>query len=91
METYYFWLVFCVIIASIVLIDANVADAIVLTFRWLNIKWMRLKWWVVDNPEQPWANYLIWRRAMKIAKELQNEIEMGRGPDTPNDNSKTSE
>jgi hypothetical protein len=31
------------------------------------------KWWLLNNPRNPVVKYLMWRRYMKLAKELMDE------------------
>ena len=35
----------------------------------------KVKWWILHNPANPIVKYLMWRRAYKLAKELQEELE----------------
>ncbi len=39
------------------------------------VQYEKVKWWTLHNPANPVVKYLMWRRAMKIAKELQKEFE----------------
>jgi hypothetical protein len=54
--------------------DANVAYAIVLILRIVKIRYERLKWWVLNNPGNPFIKYLIWRRSLRTAKQLEKEF-----------------
>jgi hypothetical protein len=38
------------------------------------VQYEKVKWWALHNPANPLIKYLIWRRSMKIAKELQKEF-----------------
>ena len=38
------------------------------------VQYEKVKWWAVHNPANPIIKYLIWRRSMKIAKELMEEL-----------------
>jgi len=38
------------------------------------VQYEKVKWWALHNPANPLIKYLIWRRSMKIAKELQKEL-----------------
>jgi hypothetical protein len=38
------------------------------------LQYEKTKWWILHNPSNPIVKYLMWRRAMKLAKELEEEI-----------------
>jgi hypothetical protein len=39
----------------------------------LRVEYEKMKWWILYNPKNPIVKYLMWRRSMKLAKELMNE------------------
>jgi hypothetical protein len=39
------------------------------------LNYEKQKWWLLNNPRNPIVKYLMWRRAYKLAKELQRELE----------------
>jgi hypothetical protein len=70
--TYTYLLIFgC--IAYFIVIDESIANAVVLTTEIVKIRLLMLRWWLVNNPKTPWARYSIYRRSMKLAKELMKE------------------
>lgn len=91
MTTYYFWFFLFAIVAYLAATDTSVARLIDLIFRLWQFQFEKTKWWLIHNPRNPIVKYLMWRRAWKLAKELQNEIEMERQSRSSNDNSKTAE
>jgi hypothetical protein len=74
MTSYYIWVLIFGPILYLALVDANVAYALVLILRIVKIRYERTKWWVFNNPQMPWAKYLIWRRSLRIAKVLEKEF-----------------
>jgi len=38
------------------------------------VQYEKTKWWIAHNPANPIIKYLMWRRSMKIAKELMEEL-----------------
>ena len=38
------------------------------------VQYEKTKWWILHNPANPVVKYLMWRKAMKMAKELEEEI-----------------
>jgi hypothetical protein len=41
----------------------------------VRVQYEKTKWWVLYNPANPIVKYLMWRRSMKLAKELVDELE----------------
>ena len=74
MTSYYAWFLIFALILYLVLMDANVSYAFLLTFRILKIRYVRTKWWILNNPRNPIVKYFIWRNSLKIAKELEKEF-----------------
>jgi len=68
----YFIIFFC--LAYLIITDQSVARGFYLLTQLAKIQFERLKWWIVYNPANPIVKYMIWRRAMKLAKELQDEL-----------------
>ena len=59
----------------IIVTDANVAQAFVYITRYFRNKFDGKLWWLMNNPKNPIVKYLIWRRSMKMAKELKQKID----------------
>jgi hypothetical protein len=76
MTTYYFWFFLFAIIVYFAATDASIARAVDLLFKLGQFQYEKTKWWLLHNPRNPIVKYMIWRRSWKLAKELQNEIEM---------------
>jgi hypothetical protein len=38
------------------------------------VQYEKVKWWVQNSPANPIVRYFIWRRSMKMAKELMEEL-----------------
>lgn len=58
----------------LILVDKSIAVFFVLTSKFLRIQYERTKWIILNNPDNPINRYLILRRSMKMAKELQKEL-----------------
>lgn len=89
--SYYFWFFVFAIIAYFIITDNSVAILANLITKLVGIWFERMKWMLLNDPRNPIVKYLIWRRAMKLAKEIQNEIEMERRSKESNDNRTTVE
>jgi len=68
----YFIIFFC--IAYLIITDQSVARASYLLTQLARVQYEKTKWWILHNPANPIVKYLMWRRAMKLAKEIENEL-----------------
>ena len=75
METYYIWFVVFAIVGYVIVSDKNVPDAIVYVFDIIKNNFIKQIWWLKNNPRNPIVKYLMWRRSMKMAKDLMKELE----------------
>ena len=87
---YVYFLIFACL-AYLIVTDQSVAKLFVLLTGLLKFQYQKYRWIIIHHPKTPWAKYVIWRRSWKLAKELQNEIEMERQSRESNDNSKIVE
>lgn len=75
MDYYYICLfIFCVL-AYFIVTDESVAKAFYFVMSILKQKYEIMKWWILHNPRNPVVKYFMWRRSMKLAKELQREFD----------------
>jgi hypothetical protein len=68
----YFIIFFC--IAYLIITDQSVARGFYLLTQIVRVQYEKTKWWILHNPRNPIVKYIMWRRAMKLAKELEKEI-----------------
>jgi hypothetical protein len=68
----YFIIFFC--IGYLIVTDASVARLFVLLTGLARVQYQRIKWWVLYNPSNPIVKWLMWRNALRIAKELEKEF-----------------
>lgn len=73
--SYYLWFVVFAFVAYLVITDNSVASAFFYVTKLIKLNFDKQKWWILNNPRNPIVKYLMWRRAYKLAKELQKEIE----------------
>jgi hypothetical protein len=38
------------------------------------VQYEKTKWWILHNPANPIVKYFMWKRAIKLAEELQKEL-----------------
>jgi len=69
----YFIIFFC--IAYLIVTDSSVARGFYMLTQLARVEYEKVKWWIMHNPANPIVKYLMWRRAYKLAKELQQELE----------------
>jgi hypothetical protein len=70
----YFWLGIFLIIGYFVVTDKSLAIFLVLTQKRIEIEYQKLKWWLMNNPNNPIVKYMMWRRSIKLAKEMWREL-----------------
>ena len=70
----YFIIFFC--IAYLIITDQSVAKGFYMLSQIARIQYEKTKWWILHNPANPIVKYLMWKRAMKLAKELQDELKI---------------
>ena len=75
MESYYFLIFIFAIISYIIISDRNVLDAFVYIFDIVKNRIIREIWWIKNNPSNPIVKYLMWRKSLKLAKELQKKFD----------------
>ncbi len=69
----YFIIFFC--IGYLIVTDQSVARAFYMMCQLIKFQYEKIKWWTLHNPANPIVKYLMWRRAYKLAREIQNELE----------------
>ena len=74
MSYYISFLIFAVV-AYLIVTDDSVAAAFYFVMKLIRVEYEKRKWWLLNNPRNPIVKYLMWRRALKLAKEIENEIQ----------------
>ncbi len=72
--TYYAWFIVFAVVAYFIVTDDSIAAAFYYMIRLIKVNYEKQKWWLLNNPRNPIVKYLMWRRAYKLAKELQDEL-----------------
>ena len=62
------------VVAYIIVTDERVAAAFLYGIKLANTEIKRHWWWLTNNPRNPVVKYLIYRRSLRLAKELMAEI-----------------
>ena len=62
------------VVTYFIVTDENVAALFYYQFESANTYIRKKWWWVTNNPKNPVVKYLIYRRSLRIAKELMVEI-----------------
>lgn len=68
----YFIIFFC--IAYLIVTDQSVARAFYMLTQLARVEYEKTKWWILHNPANPIVKYFMWKKAIKLAKELQKEL-----------------
>jgi hypothetical protein len=74
MTAYYFWFGIFIFIFYLVATDDSVAYAVTLVSKIVRFQYEKQKWWLLHNPTNPIVKWLMWRNALRMAKELEKEF-----------------
>jgi len=74
MSSYYFWIIIFGISCYLIATDESVAYAVVLVSKIMKFQYEKTKWWILHNPANPVVKWFMWRRALRLAKELEKEF-----------------
>jgi len=74
MTSYYFWFGIFMFVGYLIATDESVAYAVVLVSKIVKFQYEKTKWWVLHNPANPVVKWFMWRRALRLAKELEKEF-----------------
>jgi hypothetical protein len=75
MTSYYIWLTVFAVVMYFIVTDESIAAAFYYITKLAKSNYEKQKWWLLHNPRNPVVKYLMWRRSMKLAKELMSELE----------------
>tara|TARA_B100000085_G_C18257617_1_gene396698 strand:- start:153 stop:395 length:243 start_codon:yes stop_codon:yes gene_type:complete len=62
------------VVSYFILTDENVAAAFYYVIQLAKTNIRKRWWWLTNNPKNPIVRYLIWRRSMKMAKQIRSAI-----------------
>ena len=62
------------VVAYIIVTDERAAAAFVYVSKLANTEIRRHWWWLTNNPRNPVVKYMIYRRSLRLSKELMVEI-----------------
>tara|TARA_B100000073_G_scaffold16594_1_gene13424 strand:- start:1990 stop:2241 length:252 start_codon:yes stop_codon:yes gene_type:complete len=75
MTSQYLWFLIFGIILYVIAVDENVAKAADYVITLIKNNFRKQWWWITNNPKNPIVKYLMWRRSMKLAKDLRAKID----------------
>jgi predicted transcriptional regulator len=75
MNTLYIYLLIFACIAYLILTDESIARAVTLLSQIIKFQFDKTKWIILNDPRNPIVKYFMWKRAYKLAEELQKELE----------------
>jgi len=74
MTSYYFWFGIFMFVGYLIVTDISVAYAFTLVSKLIRFQYEKQKWWLLHNPRNPIVKWFMWRRALRIAKQLEKEF-----------------
>ena len=89
MNALYLYLLIFICIAYLIITDENIAGLINYSCRLLRLQYEKTKWIILNDPRNPIVRWNMERRAYKLAKEIQDEME--RKSKSLNNDSKTNQ
>ena len=75
MNSQYAWFALFGVILYVIAVDENVAKAVDYVITLTKNNFRKQWWWLTNDPRNPVVKYLMWRRSMKLAKELRAKID----------------
>lgn len=75
MNSFYIYFIVFFCIGYLIVTDQSIARAFYMLIQLIRFQYEKTKWWILYNPANPIVKYLIWKRSMKMAKELQQKME----------------
>ncbi len=67
------------VVTYFIVTDENVAALFYYQFESANTYIRKKWWWLTNNPRNPVVKYIIYRRSLKMARELMAEINKNKG------------
>jgi hypothetical protein len=61
-------------VGYLIVTDNSVAYAFTLVSKLIKFQYKKQKWWFLNNPANPVVKWLMWRNALRIAKQLEKEF-----------------
>jgi len=74
MTAYYFWFGIFIFVFYLVATDDSVAYAVTLVSKLVRFQYEKQKWWLLHNPRNIIVRWMMWRNALRMAKELEKEF-----------------
>ena len=74
MNPLYIYFIIFSCVGYLIVTDASVARLFVLLTELARVQYQKIKWWVLYNPANPIVKWLMWRNALRLAKELEKEF-----------------
>jgi len=74
MNPLYIYFIIFSCVGYLIVTDASVARLFVLLTGLARVQYEKIKWWVLYNPANPIVKWLMWRNALRLAKELAKEL-----------------
>jgi hypothetical protein len=61
-------------VGYLIVTDISVAYVFILVSKLIKFQYEKTKWWILHNPANPVVKWLMWRNALRMAKELEKEF-----------------
>jgi hypothetical protein len=71
----YYWVIIFCFLFLVIYTDESIARAVTLLSQMIKFQYEKTKWMILNDPRNPIVKYFMWKRAYKLAEELQKELE----------------
>tara|TARA_Y100000004_G_scaffold69307_1_gene77805 strand:+ start:1681 stop:1947 length:267 start_codon:yes stop_codon:yes gene_type:complete len=69
------WFVLFALAGYFIVTDPSVSKAFYYVLELLQVKYKKTMWWLIHNPSNPIVKWMIYRKNLKLAKELRAKID----------------
>ena len=74
MNSHTVWFGIFAVIGYFIVTDHSVAKGFYILTQLIRIQYEKTKWWLIYNPRNPIVKYLMWRKSIKLAEQLMQEL-----------------
>lgn len=74
MDAYQFWFVIFIFVAYLIVTNDSAAYAATLFFNIVRFQYKKQMWWLLHNPQNLVVKWLMYRNALRMAKEIQKQL-----------------
>jgi hypothetical protein len=74
MNPFYVWFLIFACIGYLVVTDYSISQLFSLILKYIRAKYIAIEWYLKHSPDNPFFKFMLYRKNLKIAKELHKEL-----------------